>query len=94
MRSISHFQFESWPDMGCPDTPDQLIKFVKAVKEAVPAQSAHVVVHCRSSIPSYTSVYSNTTWIKKVSHIFHMTFLQFYFCVKISIYTSRCSQVI
>ncbi|XP_045131690.1 receptor-type tyrosine-protein phosphatase H-like isoform X2 [Portunus trituberculatus] len=50
MRSISHFQFESWPDMGCPDTPDQLIKFVKAVKEAVPAQSAHVVVHCSAGV--------------------------------------------
>ncbi|KAK8398472.1 hypothetical protein O3P69_003966 [Scylla paramamosain] len=50
IRSIHHFHFVSWPDMGCPDTPDQLIKFVKTVKAAVPAASAHVVVHCSAGV--------------------------------------------
>ena len=47
LRLIQQFHFVSWPDMGCPATPDQLINFVKTVKNAVPADSSHVLVHCR-----------------------------------------------
>ncbi|CAL4124044.1 unnamed protein product, partial [Meganyctiphanes norvegica] len=55
-REVRHFHYTAWPDMGCPDTPDQLINFVTTVREAhrtlqTPSNShQHLVVHCSAGV--------------------------------------------
>ncbi|KAG7157933.1 Receptor-type tyrosine-protein phosphatase eta-like 2, partial [Homarus americanus] len=49
-RIVQHFHFVSWPDMGCPDTPNHLINLVEAVRKAVPSSSSHVLVHCSAGV--------------------------------------------
>ncbi|XP_042882627.1 receptor-type tyrosine-protein phosphatase delta-like isoform X2 [Penaeus japonicus] len=49
-RIIQHFHYVSWPDMGCPQTPDQLIQFVKVVRAAVPHESSHTLIHCSAGV--------------------------------------------
>ncbi|XP_037777902.1 receptor-type tyrosine-protein phosphatase alpha-like [Penaeus monodon] len=49
-RVIQHFHYVSWPDMGCPQTPDQLIQFVKVVRAAIPRESSHTLIHCSAGV--------------------------------------------
>ncbi|ROT82693.1 putative receptor-type tyrosine-protein phosphatase epsilon isoform X4 [Penaeus vannamei] len=49
-RVIQHFHYVSWPDMGCPQTPDQLIQFVKVVRAAIPKESSHTLIHCSAGV--------------------------------------------
>ncbi|XP_071532745.1 receptor-type tyrosine-protein phosphatase beta-like [Panulirus ornatus] len=49
-RIILHFHYVSWPDMGCPQSTDDLIQFALAVKNAVPQESSHTVVHCSAGV--------------------------------------------
>ncbi|XP_066299501.1 receptor-type tyrosine-protein phosphatase S-like isoform X3 [Branchiostoma lanceolatum] len=49
-RTILHFHFTTWPDFGVPKSPLGMMKFVRRVKAANPADSGPIVVHCSAGV--------------------------------------------
>ncbi|KAJ8031933.1 Tyrosine-protein phosphatase 10D [Holothuria leucospilota] len=49
-RTVTHFNFIAWPDHGVPERPDDLIKFVQAVRECKKMDGKPVVVHCSAGV--------------------------------------------
>ncbi|KAM6339013.1 tyrosine-protein phosphatase non-receptor type 23 [Podargus strigoides] len=52
-RTVVHLQFTSWPELGLPDTPDSLLRFIQAVHSHYLHQRplhTPVVVHCSSGV--------------------------------------------
>ncbi|PAV82883.1 hypothetical protein WR25_21151 [Diploscapter pachys] len=52
-RELSHLQFVSWPDLGCPDHPEHVLDFLDAVDDAwekTPNPKSPIVVHCSAGI--------------------------------------------
>ncbi|KAA3681579.1 tyrosine-protein phosphatase non-receptor type 4 [Paragonimus westermani] len=50
IRRITQLQYISWPDHGIPNSPTDLIAFVRRVREKRGNSSAPVVVHCSAGI--------------------------------------------
>jgi protein tyrosine phosphatase len=50
-KMVRHFSYLKWPDMGCPETPELLLEFVKAVKQygnrGQESSNGPMIVHCR-----------------------------------------------
>ncbi|XP_053398379.1 receptor-type tyrosine-protein phosphatase O-like [Mercenaria mercenaria] len=53
-KMVRHFSYLKWPDMGCPETPELLLAFVKAVREYTNREkkttSGPTVVHCSAGV--------------------------------------------
>ncbi|XP_078574737.1 receptor-type tyrosine-protein phosphatase S-like isoform X4 [Branchiostoma floridae x Branchiostoma japonicum] len=49
-RTLLHFHFTTWPDFGVPKSPLGMMKFVRRVKAANPADSGPIVVHCSAGV--------------------------------------------
>ena len=52
-RSITHFQYLSWPDFGAPKTPEDFLQFLVAVREKglLDAEGyGPPVVHCSAGV--------------------------------------------
>nr|XP_027230285.1 receptor-type tyrosine-protein phosphatase alpha-like isoform X3 [Penaeus vannamei] len=49
-RNCLHYQYVDWPDMGCPDSPNDLVSFMMAVKPVIVLGDFHVVVHCSAGV--------------------------------------------
>lgn len=49
-RTITQYQFISWPDHGVPDEPTPALDFVRVVHEVAPTTFGPIVVHCRYCI--------------------------------------------
>ncbi|XP_019631267.1 PREDICTED: tyrosine-protein phosphatase Lar-like isoform X1 [Branchiostoma belcheri] len=49
-RTLLHFHFTTWPDFGVPKSPLGMMKFVRRVKAANPANSGPIVVHCSAGV--------------------------------------------
>lgn len=46
-RTITHYQFVSWPDHGVPDEAGPALDFVREVHEVASSAFGPVIVHCR-----------------------------------------------
>ncbi|XP_053390360.1 receptor-type tyrosine-protein phosphatase O-like [Mercenaria mercenaria] len=53
-KMVRHFSYLKWPDMGCPETPELLLEFVKAVRQYTDLEkrttSGPRVVHCSAGV--------------------------------------------
>ncbi|XP_060599171.1 tyrosine-protein phosphatase 10D-like [Ruditapes philippinarum] len=54
-KMVRHFSYLKWPDMGCPETPELLLEFVKAVKqysnqEKNKSSTGPTIVHCSAGV--------------------------------------------
>ena len=45
-RTVTQYQFLSWPDHGVPQYPTALLQFVKRVRALDPGSSGPIVSHC------------------------------------------------
>ena len=44
---VKQFHYKSWPDMGVPQYPTQLLNFRRAVRDDDVDSGALTIVHCR-----------------------------------------------
>ncbi|XP_060604251.1 receptor-type tyrosine-protein phosphatase S-like isoform X3 [Ruditapes philippinarum] len=54
-KMVRHFSYLKWPDMGCPETPELLLEFVKAVKQygnqvKNKPSTGPTIVHCSAGV--------------------------------------------
>ncbi|XP_053398122.1 receptor-type tyrosine-protein phosphatase O-like [Mercenaria mercenaria] len=53
-KMVRHFNYLKWPDIGCPETPELLLEFVKAVRQYIDRErnttSGPTVVHCSAGV--------------------------------------------
>ncbi|XKL59004.1 hypothetical protein PGB90_000020 [Kerria lacca] len=49
-RIIRHFHFTTWPDFGIPNSPQTLIRFVRAFRERIGPDLRPIVVHCSAGV--------------------------------------------
>ncbi|XP_060599175.1 tyrosine-protein phosphatase 10D-like [Ruditapes philippinarum] len=53
-KMVRHFSYLKWPDMGCPETPELLLEFVKAVKQygnrEHESSNGPMIVHCSAGV--------------------------------------------
>ncbi|XP_055532783.1 phosphatidylinositol phosphatase PTPRQ [Wyeomyia smithii] len=49
-RAVFHYHFLVWPDHGCPASPTDLIRFIKAVRSERKNLALPVVVHCSAGV--------------------------------------------
>ena len=62
-RVVTQFQFTAWPDLGVPDNPGPMIKFVRTVRAQEDPENNNrgpMVVHCGYAILNviaYTQVF-------------------------------------
>ncbi|KAI6647626.1 Tyrosine-protein phosphatase non-receptor type 1-like [Oopsacas minuta] len=54
LRHIIHFQYLSWPDFGAPQTPEDFLQFLVAVREKglldVESSTGPAVIHCSAGV--------------------------------------------
>ncbi|GBL94854.1 Phosphatidylinositol phosphatase PTPRQ [Araneus ventricosus] len=50
-RRVKQMHFTHWPDFGCPESPDDLINFIRAVRDHLPRfKPGPIVVHCSAGV--------------------------------------------
>ncbi|XP_051824602.1 tyrosine-protein phosphatase non-receptor type 2-like [Antechinus flavipes] len=51
-KSISHFHFTSWPDLGVPESPTPFLAFLFMIRESgfLNYEQEPVVIHCRAGV--------------------------------------------
>ncbi|XP_055949369.1 phosphatidylinositol phosphatase PTPRQ-like isoform X2 [Argiope bruennichi] len=50
-RRVKQMHFTHWPDFGCPECPDDLINFIRAVRDHLPRfKPGPIVVHCSAGV--------------------------------------------
>ncbi|KAK2159497.1 hypothetical protein NP493_1713g00001 [Ridgeia piscesae] len=47
-RTMTHFQYLAWPDLGVPKNTMSLVAFVRLVRRSLDVQKAPLVVHCNT----------------------------------------------
>ncbi|KFM66966.1 Phosphotidylinositol phosphatase PTPRQ, partial [Stegodyphus mimosarum] len=48
---VKQMHFTRWPDFGCPESPDDLINFVRAVRDHLPrVRPGPILVHCSAGV--------------------------------------------
>ncbi|KAI0219782.1 hypothetical protein LSAT2_028690 [Lamellibrachia satsuma] len=45
-RTLTHFHYLAWPELGVPDDPVSLVDFVRLVRNSLDSQKGPLVVHC------------------------------------------------
>ncbi|GFY75205.1 phosphatidylinositol phosphatase PTPRQ [Trichonephila inaurata madagascariensis] len=50
-RRVKQMHFTHWPDFGCPECPDDLINFIRAVRDHLPRfKPGPIIVHCSAGV--------------------------------------------
>ncbi|GIZ00814.1 tyrosine-protein phosphatase 10D [Caerostris extrusa] len=50
-RRVKQMHFTHWPDFGCPESPDDLINFIRAVRDHLPRfKPGPILVHCSAGV--------------------------------------------
>ncbi|GFU23689.1 phosphatidylinositol phosphatase PTPRQ [Nephila pilipes] len=50
-RRVKQMHFTHWPDFGCPESPDDLINFIRAVRDHLPRiKPGPIIVHCSAGV--------------------------------------------
>ncbi|XP_054716770.1 tyrosine-protein phosphatase 10D-like [Uloborus diversus] len=50
-REVKQLHFTRWPDFGCPESPEELLNFVRAVRDHLPrTQPGPIIVHCSAGV--------------------------------------------
>ena len=46
-RIVKQFHFTAWPDLGVPEHPASLLRFIRKVETGDPVNAGPIIVHCR-----------------------------------------------
>ncbi|GIY08823.1 hypothetical protein CDAR_199232 [Caerostris darwini] len=50
-RRVKQMHFTHWPDFGCPESPDDLMNFIRAVRDHLPRfKPGPILVHCSAGV--------------------------------------------